>query len=178
MTNRSNTRVYRLVCIVIMAGLLSAAGCSSPFRPPEAAAWLRFHPDPGADPAARDAQRATMLAMIKSPFVVALALRRPGIADLQTVKEQKDPAAWLSRALEVDTRSDSDVVQIRLQGRRSADLAMIVNAVAESYLEDATKKFLLENRAIVDVLQASSAIDSSPRVTLLERARVPAGGGR
>ena len=153
-TTRPNTWLPVMLGVAIIAGLLFAAGCSSPFRPPEAAVWLRFHNDPVADPAARDAERATMLAMIKSPFVAAMALRRPGIADLQTVREQKDPATWLSGSLEVIARSDSEAVQIRLRGQRSADLARIVNAVAESFLEDATQKCLQEHRAQVDALKA------------------------
>lgn len=135
-TNRSNTSLHALVCVAIISGLLATAGCSSALSQPEVAAWLQFRTEPGADRAIADEQKKSMLKLLTSPFVLASALKQPGVAELETVRDQKDPVMWLSRSLEVVAQADSEVVKVRLRGQRPADLAKIVNAVTAVFLED------------------------------------------
>ena len=108
----------------------------------EAVAWLRVGESEGMLHGARDSlkyevYRKTQVQLIKGPFVLLAALRQPGIADLETVKEHaKDPVGWLTRYLQVTAPMESEVIQVRLRGERPAELAQIVNAVVKSYLTE------------------------------------------
>jgi succinoglycan biosynthesis transport protein ExoP len=78
----------------------------------------------------------TQLAWIKSRLVLNGALRQPGIADLPSVRAQTDPVEWLEREIQVDLPWGSEILRISLESDKSQDLAQLVNAVAQSYLEE------------------------------------------
>ena len=110
-----------------------------------AEAWLRFRGAPdsmGADQTDRanyDAFRRTQFQLLKSPVVLNAALRRPGITDLETIREQEDPIGWLSRSMQIVANDQSEVVRIQLRGKRGDDLVTILKAVTDVYLEDIVK---------------------------------------
>ncbi|NDC62453.1 MAG: hypothetical protein EBZ59_00335 [Planctomycetia bacterium] len=125
----------------------------------EAVVWLRVRDKSGMmttsgrDNAEYEAYRKTQLQLIKSPFVLTAALRRPGIADLATLREEIDPVGWLSGAIQVTAPMDSEVVQVRLKGRVASDLSKIVNAVTASYLEEVVNKERTERLGRRDALE-------------------------
>jgi capsular exopolysaccharide synthesis family protein len=126
----------------------------------EAVAWLRVSAKAGMlggagrDGGEYEAYRKTQVALIKSPFVLTSALRRPGIADLATLREEReDPVGWLTRSVQVTAPMESEVVQVRLRGEHAADIAKIVNAVTSSYLEDIVNKERAENLGRRDALE-------------------------
>lgn len=126
----------------------------------EAVAWLRVSAKAGMlggagrDGGEYEAYRKTQVALIKSPFVLTSALRRPGIADLATLREEReDPVGWLTRSVQVTAPMESEVVQVRLRGERAADIAKIVNAVTSAYLEDIVNKERAENLGRRDALE-------------------------
>jgi len=81
-------------------------------------------------------------------------LRRPGIAELETIREvEEDPVGWLTRSVQVAAPMESEVMQIRLRGPRASDLAKIVNAVTASYLEEIVQKDRGETLARRDALE-------------------------
>lgn len=74
--------------------------------------------------------------LIRSPFVLSAALRRPGVAQLDTVREQADPVGWLEKNVQVSFPAQSEVLRIALSGENPSDLPVIVNAVKEAYVEE------------------------------------------
>src|SRR5262245_883655 len=81
--------------------------------------------------------RQTQLALITSKFVLSAALRREGISDLQSVKEQVEPLDWLARSIRAGFLGDSDLLRISMVGERPSDLIQVVNAVKDAYLNEA-----------------------------------------
>jgi len=126
----------------------------------EAVAWLRVRDKGGMlggggrDNSEYEAYRKTQVALIKSPFVMTSALRRPGVADLALIREQdEDPVGWLTRSIQVTAPMESEVVQVRLRGKNAADVAKIVNAVTSCYLEDIVNKERSESLGRRDALE-------------------------
>ncbi len=80
--------------------------------------------------------RRTQMALIKSRFVVNAALRKPNIAALATVRKQAFPVQWLEESLVVDAYDSPEILRISLTGDEPTELAEIVNAVKDAYLEE------------------------------------------
>ena len=78
----------------------------------------------------------TQIALIKSRFVLNAALRRPGIAELTSVQEKQYPLQWLQAQLEVDSHQSPEILRIGMRGDRPEELAALVNAVKDAYLEE------------------------------------------
>jgi len=136
----------------VALGLLSSVLLAVPvwlFMPRgfEAVAWLRvgdktgMFSATGRDNAEYESYRKTQVQLIKSPFVLMSALRRPGIAELKTLRDEKqDQVGWLARNIQVSAPMESEVLQVRLRGEGATDVKEIVNAVTRSYLEDVVNK--------------------------------------
>jgi succinoglycan biosynthesis transport protein ExoP len=80
--------------------------------------------------------RRTQAALIRSNFVLNVALRRPGIAQLSYFQGEADPVRYLERKLSVSYPQDSEVLQIKLRGRNREEITAIVNAVKDAYFEE------------------------------------------
>ncbi len=80
----------------------------------------------------------TQVALLKSDFVLRSAIRNPAIAGLPVLRNQDDPVVWLQRHLEIQFPQNSEILSIKLRGIKSqaADLAAIVNAVADAYKQE------------------------------------------
>ena len=123
----------------------------------EAVAWLRVRANPGtftdASTGNYDQYRQTQLQLIKSPFVLTSALRRPGISELSIFAEEKDPIDWLGRNLQAVAPTAAEVVQIKLRGPNPRDVTQVVNAVTQAYLSDVVTKERSERLARRDMLE-------------------------
>ena len=113
----------------------------------ESVAWLRvrdksgmFGVGGGRDNAEYEAYRKTQVQLIKSPFVLTSALRRPGISSLSTLSTEDDPVGYLMRNIQVSAPMESEVVQVRMRGEDAKEVTQIVNAVAQAYLSDVVNK--------------------------------------
>ena len=80
--------------------------------------------------------RRTQMALIKSRFVMNAALRKPNIGTLSMVRDEDFPVAWLEQAIQVDAHESPEILRISLTGDRPTELALIVNAVKDAYLEE------------------------------------------
>lgn len=80
--------------------------------------------------------RQRQIGHITSHFVLNAALRKPGVGDSATLREQPYPIDWLETNLEVGTHRSPEFLKIALTGTRPAELAAIVNAVKDAYLEE------------------------------------------
>ena len=136
----------------VALGLIAATALAVPiwlFMPRgfEAVAWLRVRDKTGMfggggrDNAEYESYRKTQVQLIKSPFVLMSALRRPGISELKTLQDEKqDQVGWLARNIQVTAPMESEVLQVRLRGENASDVTQIVNAVTQSYLGDVVNK--------------------------------------
>lgn len=80
--------------------------------------------------------RQTQTALVKSRFVLNAALRKPGISDLQTLQGIAHPVEWLQKCLKVGSYNSPEILQIALEGENPEELAAIVNAVKDAYLDE------------------------------------------
>jgi succinoglycan biosynthesis transport protein ExoP len=125
----------------------------------EAVAWLRVRDkggmlSHGRDTAEYESYKKTQLQLMKSPYVLQAALRKPGIEDLEALREAgADPIGWLSRGLLVTAPPESEVVQVRLRGKKAEDVAKILNAVINSFLDDIVNKDRTERLGRRDALE-------------------------
>ena len=136
----------------VTMGLVAATALAVPiwlFMPKgfEAVAWLRVRDKTGMfggggrDNAEYESYRKTQVQLIKSPFVLTSALRRPGVSDLKTLQDEKqDQVGWLARNIQVSAPMESEVLQVRLRGESASDVTLIVNAVTQAYLSDVVNK--------------------------------------
>jgi capsular exopolysaccharide synthesis family protein len=126
----------------------------------EAVAWLRvrdksgmYGAGAGRDNAEYEAYRKTQVQLIKSPFVLTSALRRPGISTLATFAGEDDPVGWLMRNIQVSAPMESEVVQVRLRGENAKEVTQIVNAVTQAYITDVVGKEKSERLQRRDTLE-------------------------
>jgi len=136
----------------VALGLVTATALAVPiwlFMPKgfEAVAWLRVRDKSGMfgvggrDNAEYESYRKTQVQLIKSPFVLMSALRRPGVSELKTLRDEKqDQVGWLARNIQVSAPMESEVIQVRLRGENAKDVTQIVNAVTQAYLSDVVNK--------------------------------------
>ncbi|MGC8641281.1 MAG: polysaccharide biosynthesis tyrosine autokinase [Isosphaeraceae bacterium] len=79
----------------------------------------------------------TQIALIKSRLVLLSVLQKKEIAQLQTIREHaSDPVEWLKKNLDVSFQGDSEILQIALKGDHPADLAALVNAITDAYMQE------------------------------------------
>jgi hypothetical protein len=84
--------------------------------------------------AEREAFERAQIILIKSRPILKLALDRPGIAELERIRNTPDPIGWLERSLRVEFAPDGKTLRLALRGPDGPDLAGIVNAVTDAYL--------------------------------------------
>ena len=84
--------------------------------------------------------QSTQLMLVGSRLVLNTALARPEIAALESVRAQPDAAEWLEDQLVTEFQAGSEFMRLSLSGDRPHDLAMLVNAVAEVYLDEIVSK--------------------------------------
>lgn len=148
----------------MVLGLLTGLSLAVPawiFMPRgyEAVTWLRVRDkggmlSRGRDSAEYESYKKTQLQLMKSPYVLQAALRKPGIEGLETLREAAaDPIGWLSRGLMVTASPESEVVQVRLRGKNAEDVAKILNAVIASFLDDVVNKERTERLGRRDALE-------------------------
>ena len=81
-----------------------------------------------------DTYRKSQIKFMKSRPVLMAALRMEGVRDCRTLRDIEYPKEWLDENLEIKEDRSPEILQISLQGRYPQDLALIVNAVKDSYL--------------------------------------------
>jgi hypothetical protein len=77
-------------------------------------------------------QQQAVLAKRRS--ILEEALKRPDVAELKVVKEQKDPVDWLQKNLHVDFPSPG-ILRIGMSTGKPEESATLVNAVTDAYLQ-------------------------------------------
>src|SRR5271157_3087582 len=78
----------------------------------------------------------SQLIQIKSRFVINTALQQRGINELKMIREQARPADWLAEKLQAQFLQGTEVLEISLEGQDPEELARLVNAVTNTYIEE------------------------------------------
>lgn len=86
-----------------------------------------------------DTYKQTQSRQITSPFVLNAAIRDPEVAKLSILQEQDHPVDWLEENLQVDSAGE-EFIRVSLEGDRPSQLAKIVNAVVDAFLEEIVNK--------------------------------------
>jgi capsular exopolysaccharide synthesis family protein len=76
----------------------------------------------------------TQVNLIKSRLVLDKALDKPRVQELEMVKEQEDPAEWLSDTLRIASSPRSQLIVLSISGDKPGELATLLNAVVEAYM--------------------------------------------
>ncbi len=82
---------------------------------------------------------ATQKTLITTRMVLSAALRRPEVAGFDC-QNLADPVGWLEHQISVDLPANSELICISITGERPNDLATLVNAVADAYMEEVVTK--------------------------------------
>jgi polysaccharide biosynthesis transport protein len=94
---------------------------------------------PEAGGASRDASQNfenTQVALLKSRPILQAALRRSKVGELAMVRKQIDPVAWLENDLKAAFLDRTDIIKVSLTGADPKEVAALVNAVKDAYLEE------------------------------------------
>ena len=75
-------------------------------------------------------------AMITSPLVLSAALNRDEVKRLHLVRDQVNPVPWLEKALKVDFLLGPEIMRVSLSSSESGELAALVNAVVDVYVDE------------------------------------------
>jgi len=97
--------------------------------------------------------KETQAQLIRSPYVIGAALRRPGISQLSAVAGKDDPVLWLAQKLYVEYPSDAEVLEIGIQGVDQKEAVQLVNAVKDAYLNEVVYAEQVERKLRLDVLK-------------------------
>ncbi|HEV3079687.1 MAG TPA: polysaccharide biosynthesis tyrosine autokinase [Gemmataceae bacterium] len=95
----------------------------------------------------------TQTAVLKTRPVLEAALRQPQIAELPEVSGQPDPLAWLEKHLEVDTTLGAEILRVSLSGDRPDEVAAVLNAIADAYVQQVSQREQSEHLARLQQLQ-------------------------
>ncbi len=98
----------------------------------------------------------SQLIQLKSRFVINAALAQPGINELKMIPEQSKQADWLVENLQAQFLPGSEVMQISLDGSDPKELARLVNAVTNTYIEEVANGYLkrrMEHRELLRKLR-------------------------
>jgi len=78
----------------------------------------------------------TQQALVKSQLALSAALRNKEVSNYRMIREQVDPIGWLQENLKVEFITASELMEISLSGDDPQQLAGIVNAVKNAYIDE------------------------------------------
>lgn len=83
-------------------------------------------------------------ALLLSPLVVEAALSHQEIIELDSVRQQRDPRAWITENCEISSPGDYEIIEVKLHcnGSRPDDCMKVVDAIVKAYQD----KVLFEER--------------------------------
>ena len=78
----------------------------------------------------------SQIAFLKSRAIATSAMRVEGVRDCQLLRDMQHPVEWLLEELVVESDISDEFIQITLAGEHPEDLARVVNAVKDVYLDE------------------------------------------
>jgi succinoglycan biosynthesis transport protein ExoP len=98
-----------------------------------------------------DLYKQTQLMLLKGRSVLNSVLRNPEVSSLRLVKQQANRVVWLEKAIQADYTGE--ILNISMSGSSPDGLAIIVNTVAEAYLEEVVNVEAKERKKRYDKLK-------------------------
>ena len=80
--------------------------------------------------------RRSQATLISSNFVLNAALRQPRVAELESIRDQKDQLGWLRSHLEVTFPGGAEILQIAVTCGQAQDALELVRAVKDAYMKE------------------------------------------
>lgn len=96
---------------------------------------LRFAEEPTDESEHFQNDRKLQPSVIRSPIVLRSALQKPGIAQLNCLKDQEDKERWLSDHLSF-MWTGADFLTISISGPEKDELVELLTAVHDAYMEE------------------------------------------
>ena len=84
--------------------------------------------------------RDSQMTYIRSRGVLQAALRKPEVAQTETMKNMQHPVEFLVKNLKVDAMESDEFVRVALNGSRPQELATIVDGIKDSYMNEVVYK--------------------------------------
>ena len=101
-----------------------------------------------------DLFKKSQLTLVKSPLVLQAALRREEIAQLPSIKANRnDQVRFLNDEIMVDYPGGGDILRIRMKGENADELVKLVDAVKDAYTKEVLDKERQFKQSKRDTLQ-------------------------
>ncbi len=114
----------------------------------------------------RETQKNYML----SRSVLTAALRNPQVSECPTLKQVTHPVDWLMGKLDADDSISAEFLKVSLEGEHPRDLALILNAVKDAYLEQAV--YMAKNQKIDELQRLEERFDEVNKTVLAAQERI------
>lgn len=119
----------------------------------------------------------TYAGLIKQEFVYRYALREYRLAELSTLKGQKDPQKFLDEKLIVSSKEGSEIITLSMVGEDPEDVRKIVDAMVKAYQQEVIQKEKTEaNRYRDDLAKAMTSLEDQLKRKGGQLPTEPAGG--
>lgn len=116
----------------------------------------------GPDSPEYRAFQKTQTALIKSRLLLRRVLRGREISGLPMFRDLNDPVEWLEENVKVDFDQSPDVMRISLSGARPQELVVVLQAISDSYLEEAVNDELeARNRRLQKLTDALEKVEEA-----------------
>ena len=86
-------------------------------------------------------------------MVLISALRKPAVACLAVVQKEDDPVRWLAKNLRVEYPGNAEIMRVSLTGNSPDEVAVLVRAVVEAYMNGAGDAERREKREHLNELE-------------------------
>jgi succinoglycan biosynthesis transport protein ExoP len=97
----------------------------------------------------------TQADMIRSWQVLNGAIRDPGIAETQILREQIDPIKFLEEELKIELKEGSEIVKLLLSGEDAKAITNIVNSILDAYNREVLQEELNKKKDRLKLLDDS-----------------------
>ncbi len=97
--------------------------------------------------------KGTQQQLLTSDVVLISALRKPEVARLAVIQKEDDPVRWLARNLRVEYPGNAEIMRVSLTGNNPDEVAGLVCAVVEAYMNGAGDAELREKRVHLKELE-------------------------
>jgi len=103
--------------------------------------------------------KQNQVAAVTSSPVLTGALNKDEVKRLQLVRDQVNPIPWLEKAVKVDFLVSPEIMRVSLSGTEAGELAPLVNAVVDAYLQDMEAKEQAKRSVLLAALKKSQLLE-------------------
>ena len=93
------------------------------------------------------------MALLKSRPILQAGLRQPKVGELAMIRQQADAVKWLEDEVKAAFLEKTDIIKVSLTGSDPKEVAAVVNAVKDAYLEEGVNAERKHKLASLDDLE-------------------------